>query len=78
MAGTHLMNSGPKLCGATQMRYRSGVGKLLYLIKWSQPEITNSIWELTCFMTEAYPNCMKGMEHVMQHILCMPERGLVM
>ena len=31
-----------------------------------------------CFMTEAYPNCMKGMEWVMQHTLCMPKRGLVM
>ena len=30
------------------------------------------------FMTEAYLNCMKGLEHVMQHVLCMPERGLVM
>ena len=29
-------------------------------------------------MTEAYPNYMKGMEHVMQHVLCMPERGMVM
>ena len=29
-------------------------------------------------MTEAYPNCMKGMEQVMQHVLSMPKRGLVM
>ena len=29
-------------------------------------------------MTEAFPNCLKGMEQVMQHVLCMPERGLVM
>ena len=34
-AGTHLMNSGPKLCGAVQIRYCSGMGKLLYLAKWS-------------------------------------------
>ena len=31
-AGTHLMDSGPKWCGAMQMRYHSGVGKLLYLV----------------------------------------------
>ena len=37
----------------------------------------NSIQELTHFMT-AYPNCMKGMECEMQHVLCMPKRGLVM
>ena len=29
-------------------------------------------------MIEAYPNFMKGMEQVIQHILCMPKRGLVM
>ena len=33
-AGTYLMNSGPKLSGAVQMRYCSGMGKLLYLEKW--------------------------------------------
>ena len=56
-----------------QLKYHSGVGKLLYLVKWSQQEIVNSIWDLACFMTKAYPNHMKGMEHVMQHVLCMPE-----
>ena len=30
------------------------------------------------FMTEAYPNCINGMDHVMQHVLCMPKRGLIM
>ena len=34
MAGTHLMNSGPKIVWGLQMRYCSGVGKLLYLVKW--------------------------------------------
>ena len=34
-ARTHLMNSGPKLCAMVQMRYHSGMGKLLYLVKWS-------------------------------------------
>ena len=61
-AGKHLMNSGPKLCAAAQTRYQSGVGKLLYLVKWLQPEIADSIWELTRFMTEAFLNCVRGME----------------
>ena len=38
----------------------------------------NSIQELMCSMTEAYPNCIKGMECVMQDIVCTPKRGLVM
>ena len=33
----------------------------------------------TCMLLDqAYPNCVKDMECVMQHILCMPERGLAM
>ena len=77
-AGIHIMNSGPKLCSTVQTRYCSGMGKLLYLVKWSQLEIMNSIQELTHFITQAYPNCIRGMECVMQHIHCMPMRGLVM
>ena len=45
-ASTHLMNSGPELCHIVQMRHCSGVGKLLYLVKWLQPEIANRIGEL--------------------------------
>ena len=41
-------------------------------------EIVNSICELTQFMTEAFPNHVIAMEQVIQHVLCIPERGLVM
>ena len=78
VAGTHLLPNGPKLCGAEQMKYRSGVGKLLYLVKWSCPEIANSAHEPTRFMTQSYPVCMTGLEHVMQHVLKYLECGMVM
>ena len=61
-----------------QTRYCSGVGKLLYLVKWYCPEIMNSVCELTRFMTNAFPTSMKGMEHVMQHVLTYPDCGMVM
>ena len=48
-AGTHLMASGSKLCAAAQTWYQSGVGKLLYLVKWSHLETWNSVQELTWF-----------------------------
>ena len=78
VAGTHLHPSGPKLGGAEQTKYHSGVGKLLYLVKWSCPEIANSVHELTRFMTQSYPVCMTGLEHVMQHVLKYLEHGMVM
>ena len=36
MASTHLMNTGPKLCAPAQTGYQSGIGKVLYLVKWLQ------------------------------------------
>ena len=67
------MNSRPTLCATSSTRYQSDMGKLLYLVKWLQPEIMSSIQELTQFMTEVFPNCVKGMEQVMQHVMCTPE-----
>ena len=32
--GTHLLLNGPKLHGEYQTKYCSGIGKLLYLMKW--------------------------------------------
>ena len=78
IAGTHLLPNCPTLGGAEQMKYCSGVGKLLYLMKWSHPEIGNSVCELTKFMTQSYPVCMMGLEHVLQHVLKYLECGMVM
>ena len=41
------MASGQPLSPEQQTKYCSGVGKLLYLTKWSQPDIANSVCELT-------------------------------
>ena len=76
--GTHLVKSGMKLCAEAQTHDHSGVGKLLYLIKWSHPEIANSVRKLTHFMMEAFRNSKKGMERVMQHVLSFPKHGIVM
>ena len=73
--GKHIAKSSSP---TAQTRHRSDSGKLLYLVKWSQLEIMKSIQELKHFMTVPYPNCEKGMERVMQHVLSMPKRGLVM
>ena len=54
MAGTHLMKSGIKLCAEAQDQFCSGVSKWLYLVKLSHPEITNSVSELTRFMTKLF------------------------
>ena len=42
-ASIHLMASGQPLSPEQQTKYHSGVGKLLYLTKWSRPDIGNSV-----------------------------------
>jgi hypothetical protein len=42
---------GTELKLEEQTRYRCGVGKLLHMMRWSRPEIYNSVRELSRFMT---------------------------
>ena len=49
-----------------QRRYWSGVGKLLYLMKWSRPDILNSVRDLSRFLSGARPAHLKAMYRVME------------
>ena len=44
-----------------QRRYWSGVGKLLYLMKWSRPDVLNSVHDLSRFLSGARPAHLKAM-----------------
>ena len=61
-----------------QTKFCSGVGKLLHLMKWSQPEVMNSVCELSHFMTGATTAHMKAMYHVMKYCLGMRNKGLTL
>jgi hypothetical protein len=52
-----------------QTKFCSGVGKLLHLMKWSPPEVMNSVHKLSHFMTGAMAAHMKAMYHVMKYSL---------
>jgi hypothetical protein len=61
-----------------QTRYRSGVGKLLHMMRWSRPEIYNAVRELSRFMTIGASSIhMKAMERVMNYCLTTRNRGLL-
>ena len=49
------------MSGEMQTKYRSGTGKLLHLMKWSRPDVLNSVRELSCFMTGAMVYHLKAM-----------------
>ena len=69
---------GEALTDGEQTRYRSGVGELLHMMRWSRPEIYNAVRELLQFMTIGASNIhMKAMERVMSYCLTTRNRGLL-
>jgi hypothetical protein len=59
-----------------QTKYRSGVGKLLHLAKWSRVDILNRVRELSKYMTKPRESHFKAMLRVMKYVANTPERGL--
>ncbi|MGH7955289.1 MAG: reverse transcriptase domain-containing protein [Gloeomargaritales cyanobacterium] len=62
-----------------QFKYRSGVGKLLHMMRWSRPEIMNTVRELSRFMTGGASNAhMKAMKRVMSYCVDTRQRGILL
>jgi Reverse transcriptase (RNA-dependent DNA polymerase) len=76
--GTVLQPTENKLSPEDLFTYRSGTGKLLHLMKWSHPEIANSVQELSRYMTGAgMLHTMKAMYRVFNYCLNTSTRGKV-
>jgi len=56
-----VQEDAPTLSKELQFMYRSGVGKLLHMMKWSRPEISNAVQELSRFMSKATKMHLKAM-----------------
>jgi hypothetical protein len=63
---------------ATQSKYRSGVGKLLHIMKWSRPDVLNSVRELSRYMSGATMAHVKAMYRVMNFCIKTRDRGLTL
>jgi hypothetical protein len=61
-----------------QSTYRSGVGKLLHMMKWTRPEILNAVRELSRFMAGATRAHMNAMYRTMKYCVSTPKRGLML
>jgi hypothetical protein len=61
-----------------QSTYRSGVGKLLHMMRWTRPEIMNSVRELSKFAGRALLSHVMAMYRVMKYFCNTPERGLLL
>ena len=59
----------PKLPDGKQSRYRSGVGMLLYLVKHSRPDLSNSVRELAKVMDGATEAHWKDMMRAIKYVI---------
>ena len=65
-----------QVSGKEQSIYMSGVGKLLYLMKWTRPDILNAVRELSRFMGRAGLTQLKALYRVMKYCVGTPNRGI--
>ena len=61
---------------ADQTRFRMGVGKLLYLVKHTRPDIANAVRELSKMLDCTTPSAIKEMRRVIKYILDTESFGL--
>jgi hypothetical protein len=61
-----------------QKVFRSGTGKLLHMMRWTRPEILNSVRELSRAMAGATLYHKQAMRRVMKYCVSTPDRGLLL
>ena len=59
-----------------QYLYRKGVGKLLHMMKWTRPDIINSVREMTGFYARATQKHFDRMKRTLKFCVCTPNRGI--
>lgn len=61
-----------------QTKFRSGVGKLIHLMKWSRPEIGYAVRELSKYMKQANAVHVKQLHRLFRHLVTTKKRGLIL
>jgi hypothetical protein len=69
-------NPDEQISDEDQVIYHAGVGTLLYLIKYSRPDIANVVRELSKCMDKATPAAFKEMKRAMRFVANTKECGL--
>ena len=76
-AGTVLNRNEEEGTEVDKTRMRSGVGKLLHLVRWSRPEIFNAVRELTRVTSVASKAHLNAMKKCMTYCVETKQRGRV-
>jgi hypothetical protein len=58
--------------------YRSGVGKLLHLRRWSRPDTANALRDLSRYNTNGSEEHITAMHRAMNYVVSTPNRGLLL
>ena len=66
---------GQETNSKSQTEFRSGVGKLLHLMRWSRPEIWNAVIELSRRMVNSNLDHRKALLRVMKYCVDTKDRG---
>ena len=61
-----------------QTKYRSGVGKLLHMMRWSKPSIYNATRECSRRMQTGSDEHYRSMLGIMKHCVGAQDEGLVL
>jgi hypothetical protein len=61
-----------------QSTYRSGVGKMLHVMRWSRPDTLNATREVSRFLQRPNPAHDKALHRVLEYCAKTPERGLLL
>ena len=64
--------------GERRTYYRSGVGKLMHLKRWSRPEMANAVRNLSRYNGDGSEDHIHAMHRAMRYALGTPRRGLTL
>jgi len=72
-------NQNAPIVNAVQLKkYQAGIGKLLYLARWSRPDISNIVRELARYSSRAQNHHVSTMKRVMDYCVTTKDKGLIL
>jgi hypothetical protein len=74
----HRGDPGSEISKSEHQKYRTGVGKLLHVMKWTRPDVLNAVRELSRFVSNPTEAHKKAMLRVMKYCVETPNRGLLL
>jgi hypothetical protein len=72
------LGTEPQVQGQRRTYYRSGVGKLMHLRRWSRPEMANALRDLSRYNTNGSEEHINAMHRAMRYAINTPQRGLTL